>query len=41
MEHSKKGDRKVHLNEQIPSLFTDNGKVNDPETVANAFKIFS
>jgi hypothetical protein len=33
--------RKVNLPEQIPSLFTDNGKVKDPGTFANAFNIFS
>jgi hypothetical protein len=27
----------VYLSEQIPSPFTDNGKVKDPETVANTF----
>jgi hypothetical protein len=40
MEHSKKETGKVHLTEQIPSVFTEYGKVKDPETVANAFNIF-
>jgi hypothetical protein len=31
---------KVHLTEQITYLFTDNGKVNDPETVETLQLIF-
>jgi hypothetical protein len=32
----KRETGKVHLAEQIPSLFTNSGKVKDPESVANA-----
>jgi hypothetical protein len=30
----------VHVTEQIPSVFPDNVKVKDPETVVNAFNNF-
>jgi hypothetical protein len=36
----KRETGKVHLTEQIPSAFTNNGKVKDPETVANVFNHF-
>ncbi|GFG38826.1 hypothetical protein Cfor_11239 [Coptotermes formosanus] len=36
----KKETGKVHPAEQIPSLLVDNKKLNDPKSVANAFKNF-
>jgi hypothetical protein len=36
----KKETGKVRLNEQTPSLFTDDAKVKDPESVANTFNNF-
>jgi hypothetical protein len=36
----KRDKGKMHLTEQIPYLFTDNGTVKDPETVTNAFNNF-
>jgi hypothetical protein len=39
MEHNKKGEGKNTF-EQMPSLLSNNEKVKDPATVANAFNNF-